>query len=329
MDSPVSILFPCYQINTWLLDALESIEVAGRKLKSECVIIANNMSPVALVELKKICSEILTINYIIEDAGETNLVGALNLGIQKCSYNLIARMDQDDLMLPERLLTQRNYLDSNPSIAILGGATQVIDEGGKYIFTQTYPLTPDQIKKQITRGNCFAHPAVMYRKDAVSKVGLYRDIYTHAEDFDLFIRLSKEYECSNLDFPVIKYRLNTNQVSHRFRKEQIISTRSLIILQGLDDMFSIMKLPIPRSHGELSNFLQKIRIYSLKLLFSFNQVDRKNALRLRQLMAVSHFAIARSSGAKNNRRWITVSKHLTFAFFLSPTELLKQIRISL
>lgn len=329
MSSPVSILFPCYQINNWLYEALKSIEAAGNKLQSECVIIANNMTTESLAELKNICSEILTIDFIIEDAGHMNFVNVLNFGIEKCRFNLIARMDQDDIMLPERLLAQRNFLDLHPNIALVGGASDVIDEYGRYICTQTYPLTSDLIKKQITRGNCFAHPAVMYRKDAVYKVGLYRDIFTHAEDFDLFVRLNKEYECSNLDFSVIKYRINNNQVSKQFRKEQITSTRSLIILQALEDKNLMLEISNPANHDEITHWLEQLRNYSLKLQISPYRSNRQKAANLRRMMAKSHISIARSSGTKNNRIWIAVLKHLTFALILSPNELLRQIRIIL
>jgi glycosyltransferase involved in cell wall biosynthesis len=329
MNSPVSILFPCYQLNNWLVDALESIEIAGRKLESECVIIANNMSSHDLVALKKICAEMMTINYKIEDAGQTNLVGALNFGIKKCNFNLIARMDQDDVMLPERLVIQRNYLDSHPAVAIVGGATQIIDEVGEFITTQTYPTTSDQIKFQIKRGNCFAHPAVMYRKDAVDKVGLYRNIFTHAEDFDLFVRLSREYKCANLDIPVIKYRLNSNQVSKRFRKAQITSTRSLIVLQGIEKCVSSTRFPLPPNHSQLAEWLQKLRNYSIKSLLSVHHADRRYAINLRHSIAISHFAIARSSGIKTHRSWFAVVKHLALALMFSPTELFTQIKLSL
>jgi glycosyltransferase involved in cell wall biosynthesis len=329
MNSPVSILLPCYQLNNWLVEALESIEIAGRKLESECVIIANNMSPNDLVALKKICAEIMTINYKIEDAGQTDLVGALNFGIKKCNFNLIARMDQDDVMLPERLIIQRNYLDSHPNVAIVGGATQVIDEAGEFITTQTYPKTSNQIKFQIKRGNCFAHPAVMYRKDAVNKVGLYRNIFTHAEDFDLFVRLSREYECSNLDITVIKYRLNNNQVSKRFRNAQIISTRSLIVLQGIDKCVSLRNFPIPPNHSQLAEWLQNIRNYSLKSFLSVHHSERRYATILRHSIAISHFAIARSSGTKTHRSWFALFKHLTLALMFSPIEVFTQIRLSL
>lgn len=329
MNSPVSILFPCYQINTWLHEALNSVEAAGSKLQSECVIIANNMSAEDLIKLQKICLEVLTIKYKIENVGVSNLVDALNFGIEKCSFSLIARMDQDDLMLPERLIAQRDYLDLNPNVAIVGGATQVIDEFGNPIDIQAYPCGSDQIRKQLSRGNCFAHPAVMYRKEAVQKVGLYSNLFTHAEDFDLFIRISSKYECANLNFPVIKYRLNQNQVSNRFRNNQIISTRSLIVIQGIQNESSTIDFPIPNKHADLGHWLKDIRNFSLRNYFSHNSKKRKRASQVRHAIARSHFAIARSSSTKKKGSWLAVLKHLTLTLFFSPVEFIKQVRYHL
>ena len=325
MRSPISILFPCYQINGWLSEALTSVNQAASNVQSELLIVANNMQNEQLNELGDICSQLLSVHYRIIDAGKTNLAGALNYGLENSKFELIARMDQDDVMDVERLRLQRDFLDSHPDHVLVGGSVQVIDESGKPKFIQNYPIETNDISLKLRTSNCFAHPAVMYRKSAVVKVGGYSQIFSHAEDYDLFVRLNRIGNCANLPQVVLKYRISGMQVSKKFRSEQIISTKSIIISQTITAHHLEETFVPPIEFLQLRSWNRNVMQKSMMSLFSIKGTDRAKSSVLRQAVAVSFVAIARSSRIQIKKQKTQIAINFLFALFFSPGVVIKFI----
>ena len=130
----------------------------------------------------------------IIDNPEKGLVNALNLGLAACSHPLVARMDADDVMSPQRLLQQISHFRRCPDLAL--SATQVrlfpkeqIQNGFlEYIRWQNLCCSRDDIARQIYIESPFAHPSVMFRKSCVQQLGGYRS-GPFPEDYDLWLRL--------------------------------------------------------------------------------------------------------------------------------------------
>jgi glycosyltransferase involved in cell wall biosynthesis len=126
--------------------------------------------------------------------GRVGLVAALNLGIAEARAPLIARMDADDLMHPDRLRAQHEYLHDRPDVAL--AATQVElfppDEvqGGylEYVRWQNSVLEPEQVAREIYVESPFAHPSVMARTEVLRAAGGYAD-GPFPEDYELWLRL--------------------------------------------------------------------------------------------------------------------------------------------
>jgi glycosyltransferase involved in cell wall biosynthesis len=323
MKSPVSILFPCYLINPWLREALVSIEMSAQRLDAECIVVANNMNHIELTELQELCSEILTINFEIVNAGQTDLVGALNFGINYCKNEYIARFDQDDIMFPERLTLQRDYLDNHTGIALIGGGVEIISESGTHIGFHSYPHDSKSITEELLRGNCFAHPAVMFRKSKVLEVGGYSSTFAHAEDYDLFIRLNQISDSANLHETLIKYRNNVSQVSNRYRSEQVLSTRALILQQYLYRLGVQNFFPIPQRHLDLNEWVGKV-INCVQDASDISLTSNQR-IQIRVAISQSHFAIARSTGYRGKREWGVVINELRKSLFWSPSHFLREL----
>lgn len=323
MDAPISILMPCYQINSWLNEALTSVNLAGVKVNADLVIVANNMDSEKLIELNLLCKQLLTINFRIVDAGKTNLVKALNYGLEYCQHELIARMDQDDLMGPDRLILQRNFMELNPDHVLVGGSVIVINQDGSPIYTQSYLSNSEDIAKNLKSGNCFAHPAVMYRKSSLARVGGYSELFPYAEDFDLFVRLSKVGKLANLSQVVLKYRLSQFQVSSKHRQAQIVSTKAIIIAQEVRALALEKEFPLPDTPLLLADWIRKIRRASLLGFFSTHTKRRCTSLALRKAFSLSFLAIARSAGNKRRRINSQVLINLILAFVFSPSTLIE------
>lgn len=145
------------------------------------------------------------------------LVFSLNQMITEARTPLIARMDCDDISLPERFARQIAFLDANPEYGVLGTWTSDIDEYG-----QPFPLegadhavTHDGFISQIG-GAMLCHPSVIMRRDAVLSVGGYHQAFKHCEDFDLWLRLAGVTKLCSLPERLVLYRHWSNQVSTRY-----------------------------------------------------------------------------------------------------------------
>lgn len=126
--------------------------------------------------------------------GRVGLVAALNLGIAEARAPLIARMDADDVMHPDRLRAQHEYLRARPEVALAGTQVELFppDEvrGGylEYVRWQNAIVEPDDVAREIYVESPFAHPSVMARTEVLRAIGGYAD-GPFPEDYELWLRL--------------------------------------------------------------------------------------------------------------------------------------------
>lgn len=114
---------------------------------------------------------------------------ATNIGLQHCKNDLIAKMDADDMAALQRCELQLKAFATCPQLTILGGYLAEFDCDPKEPYAiREVPLKNEDIRKFARRRQPFNNVTVMYRKDAVLKVGGYRPMGRN-EDFDLYIRL--------------------------------------------------------------------------------------------------------------------------------------------
>lgn len=143
---------------------------------------------------------------IVKLSSNQGLAAALNQGISYCRYNLIARMDADDVSLPDRFIRQYNYMIHHPEIDVLGGQIEEWDEKLEKRLAQKFLPLSDNELKFFTKYRCpFNHPTVMYRKDVVCQVGGYKN--KKLEDNYLWINLMLNgSKFANLKFVLVKMR---------------------------------------------------------------------------------------------------------------------------
>jgi len=116
------------------------------------------------------------------------LAAALNHGLRHATAPLVARMDSDDICEQDRLEKQHAMFAADPTLDVAGAQLTIIDSDDRPIASRTYPVSHDAIAHALTRYNCVAHSAVMFRKSAVDAVGGYA-VGIPAEDYDLWCRL--------------------------------------------------------------------------------------------------------------------------------------------
>jgi glycosyltransferase involved in cell wall biosynthesis len=159
---------------------------------------------------------------VIRNPLNLGLTRSLNIGLQHCQTEFIARMDGDDIAHPDRLRVQLAFMQSHPDIGILGTARQNIDESGSPTGIATPPASDADIRWKCLLGNPFAHPTVMLRRDVLQRHGLrYNESFRSAQDYELWTRLLMHTRGANLTEPLLQYRQRSTSISRTRRDEQL------------------------------------------------------------------------------------------------------------
>lgn len=172
---------------------------------------------------------------IITNAENMGLTRSLNKAIASASGEYLARMDADDVSMPQRFEKQAYFLDDNTAVAVLGTSYYGIDDNGAVVSTISAPTKDEDIKKNLISGNPFCHPSVMIRKSILDKVGSYKEEFRHTEDYELWFRIAKSgARMANLEDFLFKRRYTGRSICFEYENEQLwwlIKIRSKAILE--------------------------------------------------------------------------------------------------
>jgi hypothetical protein len=152
--------------------------------------------------------------------GRRGLVATLNHGLALARAEFIARMDADDIALPERFAAQHRHMVEHPTLLVLGTAAGTI-ENGKVRKARSAVVGAAEVARTLQRACCIAHPTVMMRRQPILEFGGYRPAYAHAEDYDLWLRASERGMIDNLAITGVYRRLHPGRVSrlHAVRQQ--------------------------------------------------------------------------------------------------------------
>ena len=127
--------------------------------------------------------------HVVRLEKNMGLGNALNIGIQHCKNDLVARMDSDDISRPDRCERQLKIFEERPELDICSGTVEEFTVQPQDVENKrVVPQTHEEILKFAKKRNPFNHPCVMYRKSAVLAAGSYQDFYL-LEDYYLWIRM--------------------------------------------------------------------------------------------------------------------------------------------
>ena len=141
---------------------------------------------------------------------------ALNKGMQACSYDIVARMDTDDICMPDRFEVQMNYMTAHQEIDVLGAWITEFDiEPTNTVAIRNLPEKHDEIYNFGKKRNPMNHPVVMFRKQSVLNAGGYQP-FPLFEDYYLWARMLKQgYRFHNLPQSLLLFRRSPEMVRRR------------------------------------------------------------------------------------------------------------------
>ena len=201
----ISVILATNKIDEYLWAAVDSI-IAQTSASFELLLIANGADcDLVALELKARYSG--NDNVTIVSTPIPQLAYALNLGLSIARADIIARMDADDVAVPERLATQYSYMNTH-QLDLVGSDIEIIDANGSSHGFRTYPRGR-RIDQLLPYKNCFCHPSVMVKKSVLYKVRGYNAGF-NSEDYDLWLRLARKGQgvrWDNIDRPLLRYRV--------------------------------------------------------------------------------------------------------------------------
>jgi glycosyltransferase involved in cell wall biosynthesis len=211
----VSVILASNKVDEFFYLAIKSILVQSFT-DLELVIVLNGSALLEEAALRNKLNQFQNVKII--NANISGLNFSLNLGINNASGKYIARMDADDISYIDRISIQYRFMEKNLEVAICGSYYDLIDVNGLVQNSIKLPTTDKEIRKALTFKNPLCHPTVMFRKDVVSKEGAYLN-GKHAEDYDLWIRLSNnnKLKFANIPKSLLGYRILNEGEARRSR----------------------------------------------------------------------------------------------------------------
>lgn len=208
----ISVLLSVYrnEKSAYLKTALDSIYAQTLKA-DEIILVEDGEISAALDEMISRYPDI----RVVKLEKNLQLGRALEAGLKCCHHDLIARMDTDDIMMPDRLEKQYQFMLEHPDIAACGGDIAEFMEEGSTLRKKHMPNSSQDLYNYGKKRNPLNHMTVMFRKSAVEAVGGYRH-FPGLEDYDLWSRLlANGYQIANIPEVLVKARIGDRFAGRR------------------------------------------------------------------------------------------------------------------
>jgi len=215
----VSVLMPVHNSATFLRQAVDSI--LNQTYRDFEFIVVDDGSYDGSGQMLSDYIRIDPRIKVITNEKNSGIVFSLNRGLKKCTGDFIMRMDSDDIALCDRLEKQIKYMEKRSDCAVLGGAIEYIDASGRELG-QVRKCSPNS---SLLSRNPLLHPTVVIRRAVLVQHGIfYRERYRYAEDYYMWLEVSKFGKLCALDDIVLKYRISNSATRFKHLKRVLWST---------------------------------------------------------------------------------------------------------
>jgi len=205
----VSVIMPVYNAEPFVGQALKSI--LDQTFRDFELIIVDDGSGDRSREIVHSFHDERIVS--IENGRNLGLTASLNVGLEKARGEFIARQDADDLSLPERLEKQVAFLDSHPTVGLVGCALTVINDVGNALTAIPSVVEPLEISAVLSQRNPIAHGTAVIRRTCLEKTGPYREEFPYAQDYDLWLRIAEIAEVANIPGLLYQWRITRGSIT--------------------------------------------------------------------------------------------------------------------
>ena len=205
----VSVVMSVYNAENYIKDAISS--VLNQSYKDFEFIIINDGS---IDNSKNIIESFNDGRIVLYNQENKGLSKALNFGINKAKGLFIARMDADDICHANRIEEQLNFFKTNHDYIAIGSNATLIDKDGNFLYETSVAIDWQEIKYNLPNVP-FYHSSTMFKKEAFLKSGGYPENVPHfIEDKILWMRMAQYGKYSNIERPLIKYRIVPTSITN-------------------------------------------------------------------------------------------------------------------
>lgn len=213
----VSVLMSVFNGELYLADAINSI--LNQNFNDFEFIIIDDCSSDRSAEIIKNFGD-TRIKYF-RNTENLGLTKSLNIGLDYCKGNYIARMDSDDVSLPDRLEKQISFLENNPDVGLVGSCYKFI-KGRKASAKVFLPVSSEEINCSMLFNNCIIHTSATFRKSIIEKFNLrYDECYKRSQDYSLWLNMMRFTRLANMNDVLVLSRVHENQISNKNLTEQL------------------------------------------------------------------------------------------------------------
>ncbi len=214
----ISVILPVYNAEKYLQKAINSI--LNQTYKNYELIIINDGST---DNSRKIIEGYSDKRIKIINKDNSGLIDSLNIAISLASGDWIARMDADDISYSNRLETQIRYFHED--VAVIGSQANIIDQNDNILTKTKFCINNDNIILQLIKKRpCIIHPSTIINKSKLIKIGGYDPKMKVAEDYDLWLRISKIGKLVNVNTPLLALRKHDSNISKVNLEKAIINS---------------------------------------------------------------------------------------------------------
>lgn len=204
---PISVVMPVFNAGKYLTEAIESILVQTFP-DFELIIIDDGSTDDSADIIRSFAGQDKRIKPIF--TAHAGIVSALKTGLETASGKYVARMDADDVSLPERFQLQHDFMEKGHA-DLCGGHYVVIDETGNYLYTHVVSTRPNLAAVILSRTVPFAHGSAMIRRSFIEENDITYRVVPNAEDYAFWIDCFENGACiTNLNKFVYLHRIRQN-----------------------------------------------------------------------------------------------------------------------
>lgn len=214
----ISVIMPVYNGEKYLSDSIKSI--LNQTFSDFEFIIINDCSTDSSLKIIKSFADKRII--LISNSQQLRITASLNKGLKRAQGKYIARMDSDDISLPNRFITQVKFLERNPDIGVAGTWVKLF---GRLNGTLRYPTDPEIIKANLLFNTSLCHPSVMINTRLLNKNHLkYDESVPNGQDYELWTRASDCFKLANIPQVLLHYRMHAFQegITHFQQRAKLV-----------------------------------------------------------------------------------------------------------